>query len=126
MLRLVKVPGGTQGKCATRRSALKDRFFIVQLVHCKGRELQNCTELHCKGRKLWEKANLLVKFAQKLPISPKFWSKIPHFLGKLQNFRPYEIFHGNSLHCEGPILKAKIWAELMVVLRSSAPSPGDL
>ena len=31
------------------------------------------------------------------------------------------IFHGNSLHCKGPIL-AKFWAERMVILRSSAPS----
>ena len=27
-------------------------FFKVQLVHCKGRKLQNYTELDCKGRKL--------------------------------------------------------------------------
>ena len=33
------------------------------------------------------------------------------------------IFHGNSLHCKGPILEAKFWTERMVVLRSSAPSP---
>ena len=32
------------------------------------------------------------------------------------------IFHGNSLHCKGPILDARFWAERMVVLRSSAPS----
>ena len=35
--------GGTQGNRPTRRAALKGRFVIVQLVHCKGRKLQNCT-----------------------------------------------------------------------------------
>ena len=36
------------------------------------------------------------------------------------------IFYGNSLHCKGPILEAKFWAERMVVLRSSAsPAPGQ-
>ena len=66
-----------------------------------------------------------------------FGGKIPHFLGKLQRFSPLRarnfekvhckgmIFHGNSLHCKGPILEAKFWAERMVVLRSSAP-PGPL
>ena len=58
-----------------------------------------------------------------------------HFLGKLQKFSPLQarkfeklhckdmIFHGNPLHCKGPILEAKFWAERTVVLRSSAPSP---
>ena len=32
------------------------------------------------------------------------------------------IFHGNSLHCKGPILEAKFWAERMLLLRSTAPS----
>ena len=31
------------------------------------------------------------------------------------------IFHKNSLHYKGPILEAKLFAERMVVLRSSAP-----
>ena len=62
-----------------------------------------------------------------------FGAKIPNFLGKLQKFRPNGrekvhckgmIFHGNSLHCKGPILESKFWAERMVVLRSSAPPPG--
>ena len=65
-----------------------------------------------------------------------FGAKISHFLGKLQKFSPLRarnfekvhckgmIFHGNSLHCKGPILEAKFWAERMVVLRSSAPPPG--
>ena len=65
----------------------------------------------------------------------KFGRKIPYFVGKLQKFSPLRtknfekvhkgmIFHGNSLHCKGPILGAKFWAERMVVLRSSDPPPG--
>ena len=30
------------------------------------------------------------------------------------------------LHCKGPILKTKFWAERTVVLRSSAPALGKL
>ena len=64
-----------------------------------------------------------------------FGGKIQRLLGKLQKFLPLRaknfekvhckgmIFHGNSLHCKGPILEAKFWAAPMVVLRSSAP-PG--
>ena len=70
-----------------------------------------------------------------------FGGKIPHFLEKLQKFSPLRarnfakvhckdckgmIFHGNSLHCKGPILEGKFWAERMVVLRSSAPPGLDL
>jgi len=51
-----------------------------------------------------------------------FGGKIPHFLEKVHG--KGMIFHGNSLHCKGPILEAKFWAERMVVFRSSAP-PGD-
>ena len=73
----------------------------------------------------------MVKLAQNWPILKP---KIPHFLGKLQEFSPLRarnfekvhcIFHGNSLHCKGPILEGKFWAERMVVLRLSAP-PGRL
>ena len=72
----------------------------------KEKKKENCTELHCKGGKL---------------------------LGKMQKFSPLRarsfekvqckgmIFHGNSLHCKGPILEGKFLAERMVVLRSSAP-----
>ena len=58
-----------------------------------------------------------------------FGGKIPYFLGKttkifvLKVHSKGMIFHGNSLHCKGPILEAKFRAERMVVLRSSAP-PG--
>ena len=54
-----------------------------------------------------------------------FRGKIPHFVGKLQKLKKVHckgmIFHGNSLHCKGPVLEVKFWAERMVVLRSSAP-----
>ena len=78
------------------------------------------------------KGQLFGKIGTKLV---NFGGKIPHFLGKLQKFSPLRarnfekvhckgmIFHGNSLHCKGPILEAKFWAERMVVFRSSAP-PG--
>ena len=80
------------------------------------------TSLNCTAR---------VENCEKGPI---FFGKIPHFLGKLQKFLPFLrarnfeivpcksiVFHGNSLHCKGPILEAKFWAESMVILRSSAP-----
>ena len=79
------------------------------------------------------KGQFLVKIGTKLA---NFGGKMPHLLGKLQKFSPLRarnfekvhckgmIFHGNSLHCKGPILEAKFWAERMVVLRSSAPPPG--
>ena len=53
-----------------------------------------------------------------------FGGKIPHFLRKLQKFSPLRARHFEQVHCKGPILEAKFWAERMVVLRSSAPPGG--
>ena len=76
----------------------------------------------------------MIKLAQNWPILEK---KFHILLENGKNFRPLRarnfekvhckdmIFHGNSLHRKGPILKAKFWAERMVVLRSSAPPPGS-
>ena len=57
------------------------------------------------------------------------WKIAKIFALRARNFEKVHckgmIFHENSLHCKGPILKAKFWAERMVVLRSSAPPPGS-
>ena len=75
----------------------------------------------------------LVKLAQNWPILEQ---KL-HFLRKLQKSSPLRarnfekvyckgmIFHENSLHCKGPILEGKFWAERMVVFRSSDPPRGN-